>query len=38
MLTLPDFLHRDEFGGVRLAGHRIALYHLIWHYNQGYTR
>lgn len=37
MLTLPDFLHRDEFGGIRLTGHRIALYHFVWHYNQGYT-
>jgi len=37
MLTLPDFLQRDEFGGIRLTGHRIALYHLIWHYNQGFS-
>lgn len=37
MTDLPDFLQRDEFGGVRLTGHRIALYHLIWHYNQGYS-
>ncbi|MFO0812551.1 MAG: DUF433 domain-containing protein [Gemmatales bacterium] len=37
MLTLPDFLQRDEMGGIRLTGHRIGLHHFLYHYNQGYT-
>ena len=37
MQPLPDILQRDEFGGIRLTGHRIALYHFIWYYNQGYS-
>jgi uncharacterized protein (DUF433 family) len=36
-MTLPDFLCQDEFGGIRLTGHRIALYHLLAYYQEGYS-
>jgi uncharacterized protein (DUF433 family) len=34
-MTLPDFLHADEYGEIFLAGHRITLYHLLKDYRQG---
>jgi len=37
MQTLPDILQRDEFGGIRLTGHRIAISQFVWYYNQGYS-
>jgi uncharacterized protein (DUF433 family) len=36
-MQLPDFLSQDKFGGIRLAGHRIDLFHVLWHYNEGYS-
>lgn len=36
-MTLPDFLSPDEFGGIRLTGHRVALYHLLTYYQEGYS-
>jgi uncharacterized protein (DUF433 family) len=34
---LPDCLHWSSDGEIRIVGHRIGLYHLITHYNEGYT-
>jgi uncharacterized protein (DUF433 family) len=36
-MTLPDFLNQDEFGSIRIAGHRIGLAHLLHFYNEGYS-
>jgi uncharacterized protein (DUF433 family) len=36
-MDLPGFLTRHERGEIRLTGHRIDLFHLISHYNQGYS-
>lgn len=36
-MTLPDFLTQDEFGSIRLSGHRIDLAHLLHYYNEGYS-
>jgi uncharacterized protein (DUF433 family) len=36
-MTLPDFLHADEYGEIFLTGHRITLYHLIRDYRDGYS-
>ena len=36
-LKLPDFLEQDELGSIRLTGHRITLYHLLWYYGEGYS-
>ena len=36
-LQLPDFLARNEFGEIRLTGHRIGLLHLVDRYNEGYS-
>src|SRR5262245_40180576 len=33
-MTLPEFLHEQD-GEVRLVGHRIGLFHLLWSYNEG---
>ena len=29
-MTLPDFLTRDRYGEIRLKGHRIGLYHIVF--------
>src|SRR5262249_15616902 len=34
---LPDCLHWSPDGEVRVVGHRIGLYHLIYYYNEGYN-
>lgn len=34
-MQLPEFLTRLPDGEIRLAGHRIGLYHLVLHYNEG---
>jgi uncharacterized protein (DUF433 family) len=34
-MTLPDFLTPAPDGEIRLAGHRIGLYHLVERYNEG---
>jgi uncharacterized protein (DUF433 family) len=36
-VQLPEFLTQAQDGEIRLAGHRIGLYHLIEHYNEGET-
>ena len=36
-MQLPDFLSQDEFGGIRLAGHRIGMTQILWYYNEGYS-
>jgi uncharacterized protein (DUF433 family) len=36
-MDLPEFLTRGEKGEIRLTGHRIDLFHVISHYNQGYS-
>jgi hypothetical protein len=35
-MTLPDFLTRDRYGEILLAGHRIGLLHVVELYNEGY--
>jgi uncharacterized protein (DUF433 family) len=34
-MRLPDFLTQCEDGEIRITDHRIGLYHLIHHYNEG---
>lgn len=36
-LELPEFLTRNEYGEIRLTGHRIGLIHLVDRYNEGYS-
>lgn len=36
-MTLPDFLAQDVHGDIRLTNHRIGLYHVIEHYQEGYS-
>ena len=33
---LPDFLHEQD-GEIRIVGHRISLFDVLWEYNQGRT-
>jgi uncharacterized protein (DUF433 family) len=34
---LPPELHWHSDGEIRLAGHRIGLYHVVYYFNQGFT-
>jgi uncharacterized protein (DUF433 family) len=34
-MQLPEFLNQSADGEIRLAGHRIGLYHLVQRYNEG---
>jgi uncharacterized protein (DUF433 family) len=34
-MDLPDFLTRHEYGEIRLTGHRIGLFHLVYYTHQG---
>lgn len=34
-MQLPDFLTQTPDGEIRLAGHRIGLFHVVEHYNDG---
>jgi len=34
---LPDCLHWSPDGEIRVTGHRIGLYHLIYYYHEGYN-
>jgi uncharacterized protein (DUF433 family) len=34
-MDLPDFLTRNEMGGIRITGHRIDLYHIVELYHEG---
>jgi uncharacterized protein (DUF433 family) len=36
-MELPDFLEREEFGFIRLKGHRIGLDDVVYCYNEGYS-
>jgi len=36
-MKLPDFLTEVPFGEIRLTGHRIGLFHVVYDYNQGYS-
>jgi uncharacterized protein (DUF433 family) len=36
-MNLPDFLTRDEKGGIRITGHRIDLCHIVELYHEGYS-
>jgi uncharacterized protein (DUF433 family) len=36
-LELPEFLTRNQYGEIRLTGHRIGLLHLVDRYNEGYS-
>jgi len=36
-MKLPEFLMEGSLGEVRLTGHRIDLYHVIYEYNQGHS-
>lgn len=36
-MTLPDFLHMDANGEIRLTGNRIGLFHLVHYYGEGYS-
>ncbi len=35
-MILPDFLNETPDGEIRVAGHRIGLYHVIHYYNEGF--
>ncbi|MFT3883130.1 MAG: DUF433 domain-containing protein [Gemmatales bacterium] len=37
LTNLPDFLTSDTYGEIFLKGHRVTLYHVLWHYNNGYS-
>lgn len=34
-MELPDSLHHVKYGGIRIKGHRIDLYHVLECYNEG---
>lgn len=36
-MELPEFLTRNEKGGIRIAGHRIDLYHIVELFHEGYS-
>ncbi len=36
-MNLPDFPIDGLDGDIRLSGHRIGLYHFVYHYNEGYS-
>ena len=36
-MKLPDFLTEEAYGSIRVAGHRIALTHLVTFYNMGHS-
>ncbi len=37
-MKLPDFLTEVPYGDIRLAGHRISLYHVVHYYrDEGYS-
>lgn len=36
-MTFPEILTRDSSGEIRLTGHRIGLFHVVHHYNEGYS-
>lgn len=36
-MELPDFLKREDTDEIRLTGHRIGLFHVVYYYNEGYS-
>jgi len=36
-MNSPDFLTREATGEIRLANHRLGLFHLVHYYNEGYS-
>ncbi len=36
-MSLPDSLTRDRYGEIRLKGHRIGLFHIVFFFNRGET-
>jgi uncharacterized protein (DUF433 family) len=36
-MKLPDFLTEWPYGEIMLTGHRIGLYHVVYHHQQGYS-
>jgi uncharacterized protein (DUF433 family) len=36
-MNLPEFLVDHPDGEIRLTGHRISLYHVVYFYNEGYS-
>jgi uncharacterized protein (DUF433 family) len=36
-MNLPEFLVDHPDGEIRLTGHRIGLYHVVFFYNEGYS-
>ena len=36
-MNLPDFLTRGSKGEIRVTGHRIDVFHLVYFYNDGYS-
>jgi uncharacterized protein (DUF433 family) len=36
-MNLPEFLTEVPFGEIRLTGHRIGLFHVVYDYNRGYS-
>jgi uncharacterized protein (DUF433 family) len=36
-MNLPEFLMQDADGQIHIAGHRIGLEDLVYHYNEGYS-
>lgn len=37
-MKLPDFLTEVPYGDIRLTGHRISLYHIVYYYrDEGYS-
>jgi uncharacterized protein (DUF433 family) len=34
-MELPNFLTRDRYGEIRLKGHRIGLYHIVFFHDRG---
>ena len=36
-MNLPEFVTQHEKGELRLTGHRIDLFHIVYFYNEGYS-
>jgi uncharacterized protein (DUF433 family) len=36
-MKLPEFLTEVPYGEIRLTGHRIGLFHVVYDYNRGYS-
>jgi uncharacterized protein (DUF433 family) len=36
-MNLPDFLSEQEYGAIRVKGHRVGLMHIVVFYNMGHS-